>query len=307
MAKARRVRTRRAFFMARKAEMSLRDRIRFSLRQLRQRWRILRMRRQAASFPLDGHAKPCTIPFVDLLSDEQLVELNGILDWHSFVVDRRGRRFGGVGWRGKNEKAESVPNKRTRLMHEAFNLTGCTVLEVGCFEGVHTLGLCQVGAHVTAIDSRIENVVKTIVRTALFDYHPRIFACDVERRPLPVELLSAEYCHHIGVLYHLRDPVSHLLDLGALASKGILLDTHYALEQQAVERYEVGGESYPFRSYGEFGYREVRSGMYDHSKWLPLPVILALLQRAGFENILKVDCRVGTQGPRVLILAQKVS
>lgn len=235
------------------------------------------------------------------------MELNRILRWHSFVTDSRGRRFGGIAWQGRSEKAKRFPNKRTLLMHEAFNLEGRTVLEVGCHEGVHTLGLCRLGARVTAVDGRIENVVKAIVRTAMFDYHPRIFACNVEERPLPVELLAAEFCHHVGVLYHLRDPVSHLFDLGSLISRGILLDTHYALDDEAHDSYDVEGESYPFRVYGEFGYSEVLSGMYDHAKWLPLRVILELLRRVGFTNILKVEPRIGTQGPRVLILAGKSS
>jgi 2-polyprenyl-3-methyl-5-hydroxy-6-metoxy-1,4-benzoquinol methylase len=286
---------------------SVRARLLFYLRRLRQHWRTRQFKRTAATFPLGGHSKGRAIPFVDLLSDQQMLELNRILPWNSFVTDARGRRFGGIAWQGRGEKAKDFPNRRTRLMHEAFNLEGRTVLEVGCLEGVHTLGLCQFGARVTAIDARVENVVKAIVRTSLFDYHPRIFVCNVEERPLPVEYLTAEYCHHVGVLYHLKDPVSHLFDLGALVSKGILLDTHYAAEHEALEVYEVAGERYPFRFYGEFGYSDVFSGMYDHAKWLPLPVILGLLRTVGFTNIRRVDTRMGTHGPRALILAEKSS
>jgi len=53
------------------------------------------------------------------------------------------------------------------------------------------------------------------------------------------------------------------------------------------------------------GDEDVLSGMYDHAKWLPLPTILMLLERAGFDRVLKVEPRMGTQGPRVLILAGK--
>lgn len=259
------------------------------------------------AFPLRGYQSRFTIPFVDLLSDEQLVELNAILDWNSFLVDGRGRRFGRAASNRKGSRSQGFPNKRTRLMHEAFNIEGRSVLEVGCFEGAHTLGLCALGAKVTAIDGRVENVVKAIVRTAMFDFHPRILVYNVEERPLPAQFLSAEYCHHVGVLYHLKDPVSHLLELGTLIEKGVLLDTHYALDEEAVERYQVAGESFPFRVYGEFGYAEVLSGMYDHAKWLTLPTILELLRRAGFERIHRVDPRVGTQGPRVLILAERAA
>jgi len=284
---------------------SLQRKIAFLLRQLRQRWRVWLFRGRPESLPLTGYDAGQPMPLIDRLSDEQLVELNRMLDWNSFVVDGRGRRFGGAAWPRTADKSERIPNKRTQLMHEAFNLDGRTVLEIGCFEGAHTLGLCRLGARVTAIDSRVQNVVKAIVRTSLGGYQPRVFVCDVEQRPLPVELLSAEYCHHVGVLYHLVDPVTHIRDLGALISKGILLDTHYARDDEAREHHVVEGESFRFKPYGEFGYRDVFSGMYDHAKWLTLPVILTLLQRVGFAEIVKVETRVGTHGARALILARK--
>jgi hypothetical protein len=220
-------------------------------------------------------------------------------------VDGRGRRVGNVPWHGPSRAPERIPNKRTRRMHEAFNLRDRTVLEVGCFEGAHTLGLCRLGARVTAIDSRVENVVKTIVRTACFDERPRVFVCDVERRPLPTALLGAEFCHHVGVLYHLADPVTHLLELGPLISDGILLDTHYAAEGTATEQYVVGGETFAYQRYGEFGYDDVWSGMFDHSKWLPLETLLALLGRVGFDRVVSVETHVGSQGARATILAEK--
>jgi SAM-dependent methyltransferase len=286
-------------------EPGLRSRAQFAFRQLRQRWRSLSSRPDAGNAPLTGHGPGSPAPFLDALPDAQLEELNAILAWNSFVVDGRGRRFGNVPWQGKGRAAEKIPNKRTRQMHQAFDLRGRSVLEIGCFEGAHTLGLCQLGAQVTAVDSRVENVVKTIVRTACFDHHPRVFVCDVERRPLPVELLRAEFCHHVGVFYHLADPVTHIRELGELIAHGILLDTHYAAAAEATERYEVGGESFAYQRYGEFGYDDVWSGMFDHSKWLTLDTILQLLNRAGFDRVLTTATHVGSQGPRATILVER--
>ena len=288
-------------------EPGLRSRAQFALRQLRQRWRAISARPGAGAAPLLGHRPGSPAAFLDALPDAQLEELNAILPWNSFVVDGRGRRFGNVPWHGKGRAAEKIPNKRTKQMHEAFDLRERTVLEIGCFEGAHTLGLCQLGARVTAIDSRVENVVKTIVRTACFDQHPRVFVCDVERRPLPVDQLRAEFCHHVGVLYHLADPVTHLLELGSLIARGILLDTQYAADAEATDRYDVGGESFAYRRYGEFGYEDVWSGMFDHSKWLTLDTILQLLKRAGFDRVVSVATHVGSQGARAAILAERTS
>jgi len=287
------------------ADLSVGDRLSFFWRRIRQRIKGRRFASQASSFALSGHPPGPPAPLVERLPDRQLAELNDILPWHSYVVDSLGRRFGAPGPHRRGDRPETFPNKRTLRMHRAFGLDGRTVLEIGCFEGLHTLGLCSLGAQVTAVDSRVENVVKTIVRTALYDYHPRAFVWNVEERPVPRELAAAEFCHHVGVLYHLQDPVSHLLDLGALISKGILLDTHYALDEEADQRYTVNGETYAFKRYGEFGYREVLSGMYDHAKWLTLPAILALLARGGFEHVVAVETHVGTQGPRAVIVAEK--
>jgi tRNA (mo5U34)-methyltransferase len=273
-------------------------------RQLRQRARVALFKR-GSGVALGGYEPGAPVPLVDRLSDSQLEELNRILDWNSFIVDGRGRRFGGAALLRRADKAERIPNRRTLLMHEAFDLEGRTVLEIGCFEGAHTVGLCRLGARVTAVDSRVENVVKAIVRTSLAGCHARVFVCNVEQRPLPADLLAAEYCHHVGVLYHLVDPVSHLRELGELVTRGILLDTHYATESDATGRFVAGGETYAYRPYGEFGYGDVLSGMSDHAKWLTLPAIVHLLARAGFTDVLKVEERTGTQGPRALILARK--
>jgi hypothetical protein len=154
-------------------------------------------------------------------------------------------------------------------------------------------------AKVTAVDSRIENVVKTIVRTAMFNYHPTVFKCDVENWESQFPLLQADVCHHIGVLYHLKDPVKHLQGLGKITKEAILLDTHYAHPEEATEQYEVGGKHYAYKKYGEG--KDVFSGMYDHAKWLPLNSILEILNNQGFKHQEVLEKRDERNGPRVLL------
>lgn len=245
------------------------------------------------------------IEFVDGLSDDDLIELNNLLDWNSFVVDSSGRRFGKAAWKGKRCEPQVIPDRRIELMNERFALADKHVLEVGCFEGNHTTGLCGYARKVTAIDSRIENVVKTIVRCAFFGYHPTVFKCNVEERPVNFELLSADVMHHIGVLYHLKDPVRHLLDLRHYIRFGVMLDTHYALEDEATETYEVDGQQYRYKVFIEGGQADVFSGMYDHSKWLTLDQIMGLLGDSGFGKVDIVERRDERNGPRVLLTAQK--
>lgn len=202
-----------------------------------------------AAFPLTGLGGP-DLPtrHVDPLSDAELEELNRLLPWRCFTIDGRGRRFGNPTREGKRDKPQEVPDRRIVEMDRRFGLADAHVLEIGCFEGVHTLGLCRYARRVTAVDSRIENVVKTIVRCALFGASPTVFRCNVEERPLDLEALRADFVHHVGVLYHLADPVRHLRDLGQLARRGLMLDTHYCEDEEAKESYEVDGRSFPSRA-----------------------------------------------------------
>jgi len=244
------------------------------------------------------------IRFVDSLSDDDLRDLNDLLPWKCFVADRHGRRFGNAARPGKRCESQVIPDRRIILLNERFDLSDKHVLEVGCFEGIHTIGLSMYAPKVTGVDSRIENVVKTMVRCAFFDFHPTVFKCDVEARPLDYDLLAADVVHHVGVLYHLRDPVRHLLDLKNFARLGLMIDTHYAEERDATEVYESAGRQFRYKRYPE-DRADHFSGMYDHAKWLLLDDIVAFLKEAGFDDVEIVERRAEPNGPRALLFARK--
>ena len=242
---------------------------------------------------------------VDALSDEDLIELNGLLDWNCFIADANGRRFGKLAWGSKRSSSQTIPDRRIILMHEKFDLSSKHVLEVGCFEGVHTLGLLEYSKKVTAVDSRIAHVIKTIVRIGMFGKNATVFKCNLEEINLDYSLLQADLLHHVGVLYHLKDPVRHLLDLHKYIKKGLMLDTHYCLPEEATHSYVISGKKYPYKKYLEFGTKEAFSGMYDHSKWLLLDDIKGCLIKAGFEKVDIIEKRSERNGPRVLLFAEK--
>ena len=148
------------------------------------------------------------LPLVERLSDGDLRALNEMLPWNAFVVDGGGRPFGRPAWSGKRVEPQQVPDPRIVRFDERFGLAGKTVLEIGCFEGLHTAALCERAGAVTAVDARIENVVKTIVRCAFMGHGPAVMLDDVDspESTLP----QADVCHHVGVLYHLADPIAHL-------------------------------------------------------------------------------------------------
>ncbi|MGH3079745.1 MAG: class I SAM-dependent methyltransferase [Gaiellaceae bacterium] len=241
---------------------------------------------------------------VEQLSEEDLQRLNELLPWRCFTVDAKGRPLGGTAWRGKRDMPEVIPDPRIERFHARFDLSDKHVLEIGCFEGIHTIALCGLAERVTAVDARIENVVKTIVRCAFFELHPRVFVCDVED-PGDEDRLRADLCHHSGVLYHLDDPVGHLRRLGTWISRGLMLDTHYALDGDATETYEVDGDRFRYRRYREGGAADVFSGMRPTSKWLRLEDIVSELERAGFGTVEVVETREERNGPRVLLFAER--
>lgn len=235
---------------------------------------------------------------VDRLSDQDLEALNRLLPWRCFTVDAGGRRFGDIAWTGKRGAPQPVPDPRIVEMDGAFGLAGKHVLEIGCFEGVHTVGLCQLGARVSAVDSRIENVVKTIVRAAMFGLRPEVMPCDVEKVEDLARLPQVDLVHHVGVLYHLVDPVAHLRRLAPLVRQGMLLDTHVAPPASATHTYESGGASFRYYRHAEGGKAEVFSGMYDHAKWLLLDDLVSVLQSIGFVKVDVVQLREERNGPR---------
>jgi hypothetical protein len=132
--------------------------------------------------PVPADAPRLSIPQVEILPPAELQRLNEMLPWASFVVDRHGRSFGKAWSSKKRAAAQPIPDRRIVELDRCWQLAGKQVLELGCFEGIHTIGLMQLGARVVAIDSRIENVVKTIVRCAMFGHHPLTFRWDVPRK-----------------------------------------------------------------------------------------------------------------------------
>jgi 2-polyprenyl-3-methyl-5-hydroxy-6-metoxy-1,4-benzoquinol methylase len=259
-------------------------------------------------FPLYPEVAPeqrMSIPAVERLDDARLRSLNELLDWQCFVVDARGRRFGNIARPGKRAQPQAIPDRRIALLDQRFPLRERHVLEFGCFEGIHTIALCRAALDVTALDARIENVAKTLLRSALFGLRPRVLCCDLERAADLDAIPQADVVHHVGVLYHLADPVTHLASLRRWARVGLMLDTHYAEEADATAHYSVGGTSYAYRHYAEGGMRDAFSGTADHSKWLTLPVISELLQNNGFADVEIVERRAERNGPRVLLFARR--
>lgn len=241
---------------------------------------------------------------IDAWDDAQVEQLNQLLPWNCFTTDTIGRRIGGAAWAGKRVNPQQVPDARIVRLDGLVDLRSRTVLEVGCFEGVHTIALCDRAADVVAVDSRVDNVVKTIVRTALYGHRPAVHLIDVEREQAMSDL-QADVLHHCGVLYHLKDPVAHLRAVLPLTGHAVLLDTHYALEDEAVSPYTSGDDNFLVKDYREGGIEVPFAGMYEVARWLRLDDLVRELESAGFGDVLVRETRQERNGARVLLIARR--
>ena len=239
------------------------------------------------------------------LTDEELEELNRILPWGAMTVDQRGRGVGQVWSSDKRGLPSGLIDSRQSLFDKTFPLAGRHVMEIGCFEGIHTLGLLLLGARVTAVDGRIENVVKTLARLWAYGRSCEVALWNVEGEPPPVLPQAWEVLHHIGVLYHLSNPVEHLNQVLPRTGAGVLLDTHVASDElEASKSYVVDGAAYRFRHKPEpYADSSPFAGMRDHAKYLLLEDLVRLFAAHGFGDIRIVSDRDERNGRRVTLWA----
>lgn len=263
---------------------------------------------ETPTFPLSGW-KPSALeaPLVDELNDAQLEQLNAILPFRCFTVDKRGRRFGNPAGAKKRVEPQELPDRRVEMLHQEVDLSNKRVVEVGCFEGVHTVALCKRAKSVTALDSRVENVVKTMVRCGFYEQYARVKVYDLEELgDSSPEWLHTDVLFHIGVLYHLTDPVAHLTALLSGVTDAILLDTHVARDEQLNGEYESQGRTWKYFRYGEHKrYGAVFAGMRDHAKWLSEKDVHQVLANCGFTNLKTMEVRDERNGLRVCLLARR--
>lgn len=239
------------------------------------------------------------------LDDEQLENFNLLLPWAAMTADARGRLIGTAWSDKKRATVHSLIDHRQAAFDQRFPLRGRHVFEAGCFEGIHTLGCLALGAAVTAVDGRVENVLKTLARLWIYGQSANVLLWNFERPP-PADLPARwDVLHHVGVLYHLTNPVEHLHELLPRTTGGVLLDTHVARDDAAAtESYQVGGVSHRYQRYRE---TEIDispfAGLLDHAKWLRVEDLHGILRGHGFPTVETVENRDERNGRRVMIWA----
>lgn len=236
------------------------------------------------------------------LSERALQDLNDALPWFAGTALPDGRIVGRLDARAhKRDTVQPVPDKRIVRLHEALDLSDKTVLEVGCFEGIHTLGLVEFCPRVTAIDVRPLNVVKTLARLSAHGRSAAVYTVDIEQPGAwsgPFDVIF-----HCGVLYHLEDPVTHLR-AALTACDAIYLDTHIASPGRDSDEASFGGRTFRGYRHTEGGWSDPFSGRGSSAFWLRRDDIERLFAEAGFsfepwsEREERNGARIGVLGRR---------
>ena len=266
--------------------------------------RVVEKASHVSNLPASAEGVRHQIPGVDGLAPEDLERLNDLLPWACFVLDTQGRRFGKPYSSSKRAVPETVPDSRIVELDRRVSLADKHVLELGCFEGLHTCALAHYARKVTALDARIENVVKTIVRCHLFGYKPDVVCVDLEKT-VQAPQMQCDVLHHVGVLYHLTDPVAHLKQYCKITGHSIMLDTHVADPGEKLLSYSSGGKRYRYYHLHEGPRAAPFAGMRAHAKWLLEEELIGVLSECGFGNIEVAERRLERNGPRVLIYAHR--
>jgi len=151
-----------------------------------------------------------------------------------------------------------------------------------------------------AIDARPEQIRATQKSCAgLLNIIFRV--ADVEKS----EFAIAEAVFHVGLLYHLLDPVAHLKKLcGVESVQAIFLDTHFAPAEQCERTYQSSTGALVQCSERAELVVMPRSGVNATSRWLSIDTIMSLLGET-FKGVFILERRIERNGPRATIMAKE--
>jgi tRNA (mo5U34)-methyltransferase len=141
--------------------------------------------------------------------------------------------FGG-GEQSVGNKTSSLISAEADAVFGPINLAGRTVLDVGTWDGFFSFEAKRRGAlRVLATDHYIWTVHQYARRN--FEIARQLTGLDVDDRVIDVPSLSVEEVGHfdyvlfLGVFYHLLDPIRALEAISRIATKGVIVETHLAL------------------------------------------------------------------------------
>jgi len=169
--------------------------------------------------------------------------------------------------------------KWERLAPHISSLKGRVVLDVGCGNGYHCWRMAGAGARlIIGIDPTQRYLAQFLAIRHFLGREWPVYLLPFASEALPHNLQAFDTVFSMGILYHRRSPIDHLLELkGFLRSGGELI-----LETLVIEGPE-GSVLVP-----EGRYAKMRNVWF-----IPSPATLAVwLKRCGFRNVNTVDVSV---------------
>ncbi len=165
--------------------------------------------------------------------------------------------------------------KWERLQNHITPLTNRMVLDVGCGNGYHCWRMLGAGARlVVGIDPYLLNVMQFQAIGKLYGNAP-VFVLPLGIEELPARIEAFDTVFSMGVLYHRRSPIDHLLELkGCLRPGGELV-----LETLIIE----GSEGQVLLPPGR--YARMRNVWFLPS----CDTLVSWLHRCGFYNVRLLD------------------
>ncbi len=165
--------------------------------------------------------------------------------------------------------------KWDRLKNHISPLNGRFVLDVGCGNGYHCWRMLGAGADmVVGIDPTILSVLQfQVVKKMQADAPVFVLPLGIEHMPAGNRLFDTVFS--MGVLYHRRSPIDHLMELkGCLRNGGELLLETLVIEGTKGESLVPAGR-----------YAQMRNVWFIPS----VDTLVGWMQRCGFQNIQVID------------------
>lgn len=202
-------------------------------------------------------------------------------------------------------------------------VAGKTVLELGPLEGGHTYMLERAGAaSIVAIEASTRAFLKCLIVKELLDLQRAHFQLGDFEEYLRADGPRFDAVLASGVLYHVRNPVELIHNLGRITDRVFIWTQYYVKERvEAIahmahrfghsERAEHAG--YPHTlyryDYGDFlDTTRFAGGSEEFSHWLSREDILGALRHAGFDDIrIGEDDPQHANGPAISLVARRSS
>lgn len=119
--------------------------------------------------------------------------------------------------------------KWARIHESVASLDGRNVLDVGCGNGYYALQMRKSGASaVIGVDPTVLYVMQFLA-VNVFENDPNVFVLPARLHELPLPARKFDSTFSMGVLYHQRSPIDHLLQLRQTLRPGgqLVLETIY--------------------------------------------------------------------------------